>query len=122
MRISDWSSDVCSSDLDILTNFAEAQRNPCHCREELAAPAGRRHAKRLLPRFETLAFILVSRLPIEHASTARRRSLLCQSNVRECEKRANQKQQVETNSFHEAHITSRICGRRRAIARSALAF
>src|SRR3546814_8559499 len=108
MRISDWSSDVCSSDLDILTNFAEAQRNPCHCREELAAPAGRRHAKRLLPRFETLAFILVSRLPIEHASTARRRSLLCQSNVRECEKRANQKQQVENNSFHEATITSRI--------------
>src|SRR3546814_10498145 len=90
MRISDWSSDVCSSDLDILTNFAEAQRNPCHCREELAAPAGRRHAKRLLPRFETLAFILVSRLPIEHASTARRRSLLCQSNVRECEKRSEE--------------------------------
>src|SRR3546814_5488729 len=101
MRISDWSSDVCSSDLDILTNFAEAQRNPCHCREELAAPAGRRHDKRLLPRFETLAFILVSRLPIEHASTARRRSLLCQSNVRECEKRANQKQQEEHNSYHE---------------------
>src|SRR3546814_20629875 len=40
MRISDWSSDVCSSDLDVVAHGAEEQRDVLHHEADAAADVG----------------------------------------------------------------------------------